>query len=82
MRQGHSGAASIPSPPPTTRAQVGDWLLQLRIDKKLRDESKSNKTHRTAPAGHGRECGRGDPVFASSEHRALWQMPRLRAVLS
>lgn len=40
----------IPSPPPTTRAQVGDWLLQLRIDKKLRDESKTNKTQ-NCPGG-------------------------------
>lgn len=60
---------------PTTRAQMGDWLLQLRIDKKLRDESKSNTTHRTDPVGHWRECGRGDPVFASSEHCTLANAP-------
>lgn len=44
------GGSLDSEPTPTTRAQMGDWLLQLRIDKKLRDESKSNKTQ-NCPGG-------------------------------
>lgn len=38
------GGSLDSKPTPPTRAQMGDWLLQLRIAKELRDESKSNKT--------------------------------------